>query len=347
MPTVVPKSVMLGCDPEVFAVHGKTVLPAYKFLPDKNAPIEMGHKIRTYHDEPFSQVFWDGVQAEMTVRPENCIAWLCDSVQLGLATTLKAARKITPDARLTLSNVITFPEAERKVAKREHVELGCSPSMNAYGMGGERPGDGRKLPVRFAGGHIHLSSLRAQQEPDKAAKFLDATLGVWSVGAAAGIDNPIRRKFYGLAGEFRPTNYGIEYRVLSNFWLCHPGIFHLTFELARLFTNVFDSCAEDKWISDEMEVVRVINKYDVLGARKILERNKPTLASWLMNCIGFNPDKVFRVAEQSVMSTVPNVRDIEGNWMLDGKWGMHSNQNSSGWVATSNSLLPVETAVAG
>lgn len=349
MSRVVPRQVILGCDPEIFVVQGATVLPAYKYLPGKHHALEEGeHVMDTYANNhtAHAKVFWDGVQAEFSMRPETCLSWLGDNVQLGLSMILKEARKVAPDARLTLTNVLTYPEGERLKAKREHVELGCSPSMNAYGMGGERPGDGRKLPVRFAGGHKHITSARMMKEPEAGVKFLDATLGIWSVGAAQGIDNPIRRRFYGLAGEFRPTKYGLEYRVLSNFWLAHPAVFHLSFELTRLFTNVFDSSVEGEWISDEMEVVNAINRCDVLAARRILERNAATLTRWLSETSGFDSEPILEVAKRGVLNTIPNARDVESNWRLGWDWEKHCNNDESTWGMWHEHLLPEAASAA-
>jgi hypothetical protein len=45
--------------------------------------------------------------------------------------------------------------------------------------------------------------------------------------------NAIRRKTYGRAGEYRKTPYGLEYRVLSNFWLSSYKAFSFVFGLAR------------------------------------------------------------------------------------------------------------------
>ncbi len=48
------------------------------------------------------------------------------------------------------------------------------------------------------------------------AAFADLFLGLPSAGADK---QGKRRELYGKAGRYRPTSYGIEYRVLSNYWL--------------------------------------------------------------------------------------------------------------------------------
>lgn len=160
--------------------------------------------------------------------------------------------------------------------KPEHSVLGCDPSFNLYGMGGDIPADGTSLPYRFAGGHIHIghSSLRDKDFAVKVVYNLDRVLGVWGVGAAQKYDQKVRRKYYGLAGEFRLPDHGLEYRTLSNFWLRTPPLFYVTFEIARMVFQATRLGLLDFWVADQMDVIQAINEYDVSVARKILLRNE-------------------------------------------------------------------------
>jgi len=107
-------------------------------------------------------------------------------------------------------------------------EFGCDPDMNAWDRGKvnqkpETPQDG----LRSAGGHIHFGfspnenllremEMSIQHLNVELIKLCDLYLGVPSILMDTDKE---RRKLYGKAGAFRHKPYGVEYRVLSSFWL--------------------------------------------------------------------------------------------------------------------------------
>lgn len=327
----------MGCDPEIFVTHGDgSLFPAFEFLPPKpSAPKES------------IPLFWDGYQAEFCPRAFNCLAWLMDDVRTGLMNTLFEARKKDPTAKLSLKSV--FPLSPEELATREekYINLGCSPSKNAYG---ERPLsiDPRTLPWRMAGGHIHFglptesgytkrdypltSAGRVSRLPE-VVKFLDATLGVISVSLFQGLEDPLRRNFYGRPGEYRMPPHGLEYRVLSNAWLTHPAIAHLTYELGRAFIRMahLSPIYRDAWKYDEDEVRSIILDLDVKGAQKVMERNSAVLEGFrgtLEHTVTLK-----KTLYEGAISIVRDPQDIEKNWELNGHWQTHSDNNEAGWVA--------------
>ncbi len=58
---------------------------------------------------------------------------------------------------------------------------------------------------------------------------MDAVLGIPAILLDDGL---LRKQLYGKAGAFRPKEYGVEYRSLSNFWVFSPEIIK---ELLRNF----------------------------------------------------------------------------------------------------------------
>src|SRR5262249_21635736 len=150
-------------------------------------------------------------------------------------------------------------------ADAKYVNFGCSPSINIYDDAPMGVADPRSYIYRFAGGHLHNGLGRlSDRTARRITVALDGILGVATVGMAEGIDNPIRRTVYGRAGEIRLPAHGIEYRVLSNFWLCHPAISMLVCEIFRLaimmgMTDLYNQM----WRADQNEVRRVINECDV------------------------------------------------------------------------------------
>ena len=127
----------------------------------------------------------------------------------------------------TLSAVpcIVFDEDVWEAAPEEAKELGCSPDFNAWtGTVNPPPSCPSNPRLRTASGHLHIGWTNDADMGDiqhilncqDLVKQLDWYLGAWSLKMDP---DPTRRLLYGKAGACRYKPYGVEYRVLSNFWL--------------------------------------------------------------------------------------------------------------------------------
>lgn len=254
----------VGSDPEFFVVDSKgSLMPAFTFLPNKNA-------VRL--------PFYDGYQAEFNTQTCTCLEYFCSEHKMGMEELLRAARKVDPGAELSVQSVITVTQEELRSVDPRYSAFGCSPSLSAYD---EKPlsVDPMMVPFRMAGGHMHFTmpSPRDKQQNIISVKALDAVLGVICVSLFQRYDDPRRRMYYGKAGEYRNTKYGLEYRTLSNAWLLHPATYMFVWEVARRVVgssfNTFSENGFTWWDASEEEIRECINNCDVALAHKILERN--------------------------------------------------------------------------
>lgn len=344
---------VMGSDPEIFLENNKNqIIPAFEVLPDKK------NGILTDRSSRFGtgSVFYDGYQAEFTTGCDRCLAYHVDSVQFGLEKMLKVVKSKNKNAKFSLKNVIEVDYESLQNADDNHVEFGCDPSLNAYGLRGINL-NSRDTIHRTAGGHIHfgfdkISSYNEIYKPNdkeiiKIVKALDSILGVCCVSLFGKYDNPIRRTMYGLAGEYRKTDYGFEYRVLSNAWVIHPVIMYMVFYLAR---NVVTFALNDLmhlWSSSELNTVRIINNCNVAGARRTMTQNKEVLNQIFKGCSTTNTDLFFKLFYNGVDSFIKDPNDFEKNWLLYTKklneneeypWKDHTNSAKKCWTSASHDL---------
>ncbi len=111
--------------------------------------------------------------------------------------------------------------------------------------------------------------------PEKFIPLLDAIVG--NTGVMLERDPLVieRRRYYGRAGEYRLPKYGIEYRVLSNWWMRGYPLMSLVFGLTRLAgaiiwaNSTFDNSYYDKLMSkiDTERVQRAINTNNLILAK--------------------------------------------------------------------------------
>lgn len=298
-----------GADPEVFVLNRKNqLIPAWEFLPKKG-----GHS-----------VYWDGFQAEFQVMASGCLDEQNRYTRSGLKAVYNAACKIDEKAKLSPLSTMEIPVEVLIKASDEHVALGCKPSLNAYGMSGDIPVDPRLLTHRFTGGHIH-KQIAGLLEPRARGivKAIDAIATVPTITMFQNLDNPIRRRFYGLPGEYRLPKHGLEYRTLSSAWLCHPCIAQFTRELVRAAFGMGNAEIANVFEFDEKEVVATIMTGDVDAAKKHVEKNKEQY-KLLLNQVYYDT-KAVKAGMKLLVSPVEEfVKPLAmvDNWNLKGdSWG--------------------------
>lgn len=318
---------MIGSDPEVFVQDGKgNMLPAFLFL---------GSKANTKQRSPTTTViygghklYWDGYQAEFETGAQHCLGYHVDSIYAGLQGVYNEARKHDPNAKLLGKTVVDVSTDMLNEARDEHVEFGCMPSFNAYGMKGAQV-PGRLVPFRPAGGHIHFGIGKANEETiHKMVKALDAITGVMCVSLFEGHEDNRRRELYGLPGEYRLPPHGMEYRALSNAWLFHPFLTNLVFDIARKSVIFGQKGFMKYWEGSEEETIEVMMTNDVKKARNILTRNKKTMLGIIdavyksRFCVDAQP--IFDGIMKGMNEIIKDPTDMTTNWNLDGGWQGHS-----------------------
>lgn len=319
----------IGADPEMFVTDkndSSKIIPAWTFLPAK------GKTPKTTYSRgggmADGEIYWDGFQAEFTSAPGQCLGYFSDTIAAGLRKLNGLAE--AAGGKLSISSVLPVSQDFLREQKEEHVAFGCAPSTNAYGLT-TPPLDGREVPYRFAGGHIHLGDYSFAGDKAKILKMVEAMdmiLGVASVSLLGKLDNPIRRRYYGLPGEYRMPPHGLEYRVLSNAWLCHPLAMNLVYDLARVACSVGlgVSNLSDVWDCKRGEMIEILVDNDIPAARKVLERNKEAFLDILQ--LAYSSDRYAeRAADiylKGIESRVPDPTNLVKNWhMAQGEWVTH------------------------
>ena len=128
----------------------------------------------------------------------------------------------------------------------------------------------------ISGSKLNISNdVKVFQEYEKLIYLLDIIVGNTSVLLDRNPLSAERRKVYGRAGEFRLTNYGVEYRVLSNFWLKNYTIFSLMFALARFTVCIL---VEDKINGNDNFYDSIIKKVNPDLIEKAINENDFDLA---------------------------------------------------------------------
>lgn len=211
-------SVTIGSDPEFFIADSRgNPYPISGLLGGtKSAPVPMLEQL----GEGYA-VQEDNLMAEFNIPPCRDADEFVAAIGEAREAALDLIRIRFPEA-----SVYHGPEADFSGYRDApgYDMFGCAPDYCAYDADPTAPrslgGDPLTLfgTRRFAGGHIHVGNLPEDMPPHIFAMFLDLSIGLAGVAADPSTVNG-RRAWYGKAGVYRPTRWGMEYRVPSNWWL--------------------------------------------------------------------------------------------------------------------------------
>lgn len=252
----------IGADPEIFLrnLDGKFVSSIGRIGGSKEQPMKTNH----------GSVQEDNVLAEFNIYPASSEDDFVHSIFSVLSDLENIV--IPQNLKMDFSASVEFDESElnHPLARLS----GCDPDYNCYTLEENQPADFWETNVRSAGGHIHVGWDGKDKYPSARAdliKSMDLFLGIPSIL----LDEDTRRKsLYGKAGAYRPKDYGVEYRTLSNFWLQKEELVRWVYKNTKLAIHHMD------WVKDSFGNViqNAINNNDkklAMGIISDFEINMP------------------------------------------------------------------------
>jgi hypothetical protein len=252
-----------GCDPEFFLFSKDldsyvSAIPFVKGTKHNPEPLKSG-----------GYVMRDNVAIEFGMPPANNINQWVKNIN----KNIRAVKAYIPK-HLELKITASTNFDAQQLSHPEAAEIGCAPDFNAWtGEQNIPPNDFAQSTFRSCGGHIHVGFVEGSGydfllDPNgkrDMIKMMDCLLGTISLLLDDGEDAKARRKIYGKAGCYRPTNYGVEYRTLSNFWCKTDNLKRLMYRLtADSLENVRDSLVSGlvDTLGGADNVQRIINQGD-------------------------------------------------------------------------------------
>lgn len=251
---------LVGCDPELFLQRDGKFWSGWGLV--------RGTKERPFKvDKGAVQV--DGMALEFNIEPASTK----EEFLLNVSSVMDTLASMVPEYQLSPSPVAEFDLDHLESQPREALALGCDPDYNAYsGEGNPRP-DGT-VSFRTGAGHVHIGWTEGQDINDSfhkemcknVVKELDLLLGLPSLF----LDKDTKRKeLYGKAGALRYKPYGVEYRVLSNFWLESEELIDWVYEGVQ---KAIDNLSQGVMLSSSYpDIEQVINTNNKERAMQILD----------------------------------------------------------------------------
>lgn len=237
------KTCTLGADPEMFVRRKpNTTTPVGDIVPicglvggtkDKPLPFKkLGHVGYAYQE--------DNVSFEVNIPPSTNK----NDFDIRISKVLEESKALLKDKGLVLDFKRSAHRFNAKELTSDQAQtIGCDPDMCAYGGANDIPIARPPFEIkdlgtwRYTGGHIHFGWDKEKIDiPEHVmVRLIDAVVYLPIIKKDK---QKMRRSKYGLAGLYRPKEYGVEYRSMSNFWLLNPQMvsgraFNLLLDLAK------------------------------------------------------------------------------------------------------------------
>ena len=254
------KNVTIGSDPEFFIKNKDSeIVSAIGIVggtKDEPKPLEKeGYFVQE-----------DNVMVEFCIPPSKSSRELILGINTALLliegrlNTQGYHKAVCASAEFDLETLIQQPKA---------MEFGCDPDFNAYtGMINNVNAD-PFTTLRTAGGHIHIGYDNHSEPVNlKIIKAMDLFLGVPSILMDS---DKRRREIYGKAGCFRHKKYGVEYRVLSNFWIFNSVLIDWAYEQTLRAIDFINNGNLNDSIDFQL-ITRAIDTQDVDLASQLIKQ---------------------------------------------------------------------------
>lgn len=201
---------LIGCDPELFLVDAagafKSSIGLIGGSKDFPRPLhELGDGYAVQEDN---------VAVEFNTPPAES----AEQFNTFVSRTIEYLQEYVNNmAGLTFSkeSAAIFPNSE--LENPMALNFGCDPDYNAWTMKRNPRPKAINAALRSCGGHVHVGYKFVDvKQASTLIKLMDKYLGIPSVLMDTG---ELRKELYGKHGACRFKPYGVEYRVLSNFWI--------------------------------------------------------------------------------------------------------------------------------
>ena len=249
--------ISIGTDTELFARNnsGMHIALCGKIGGTKEQPLQIAD---LQHGFAIQE---DNVAMEFNIPPCHNAKQFVDSIGI-MSVRIK---DILANLGLSLSREVSVSFDKTELTHPTALMFGCEPDYNIWTQMENSKPEAKDANLRTAGGHIHVGTSGNMVE---IVQNMDLYLGVPSVlldkteGAAQ------RRELYGKAGAMRPKSYGLEYRVLSNFWVFDPNLVRWVFQ--QTVTSCDAQMAYTKALSGDIQ--DCINNGDQELAQKLVDK---------------------------------------------------------------------------